>query len=310
MIGGFMPIEENYEGNVDEVAQDTSRAAEIAEEDLAREVEDQPGESRDDKETDLSGERYEYEFPDGEKIQGTFEEVTAAVAAREVEAKVAEALAKATPAAPEKPPTEPAKGEGGADIAPVDWSKTGDLLATRLGMDPEDMEPAQRQMLGEIGPMFNDALHRTILTSKPIAGLIQYYMGVVLDERESGAQKESSFKEFVGAEVTDAEVQDFMKANPWCETKKEAVLSIQLANAKKSGTEQKAGSEKEMEAAKKKATSDAEAKVLATKKAAGTLRVLGGSKGARPGATSKQVLKGDDRVEAAMAALTQSRAKS
>lgn len=301
-----MAIEETYEGDVDQTAIDSGKeAAEtLLEDQLAKDVEEE-----DSQDQDLSAERYGYTLEDGTEIEGTIQEIAEKIAASQVEARVAEALAKATPAEKptekEKPETKQAQAE---DVLPVDWTQTGDLLATKLGIDPADMSDSERKTLGEIGPMMNDAIHRTFFTSPYIAQVIGSFVGAeinkALSNKETAGKRVSAFKQFVGeADFKPADIAAFQKDNPWAETKEMAILGLKM-QADKQGATTKT---KEIEKDVKGKTAEAVAKALATKKKAGELRLLGGSNARAGASTDRKVLKGDDRTEAAVARLHQMR---
>ena len=260
--------------------------------DLAQDLEDRKaGESPTDtaaakEETeDLTEEQFVYTTEGGEEIKGTVTEIAAALAAKEVEAKVAEEVAKVKAAATEKP-AEAKPDEGGElpyEIRPIDLSKTGTIFQTMLeGGDPE-------QGIGgpeTVGPQLQEFQFQTYAQDPRFLDLNIRLINAVLDQREKGAQKETAFKEFVGQEPDKAEVEAFMKANPHLESRKEAILGMQLAAMKQKIADLKTGKTKEVKEAETTGKKAGEKETIKSLKAKGQLRRVAGT--GKPGGTRTQ----------------------
>lgn len=232
--------QEGLDPEFDSASEGLGSLVEATAEDLAAEREDrQAAESRTktaETEEDLSEEKFIYTLENGEEIEGTIAEITEKVAALQVEAKLAEAKAA------EKPPEKPAEakvGEEAPAIEPVNWDVVGENLDTML------QEGRQK----EVGPALNDLIHRTIFTSPHIGGMIEQFIDVVIAQREQGAKVQTSFQEFVGEQIPDAEVKAFMQANPWAKDAATAVLGIKTARMAKEVADLKAGKTAEVKAA-------------------------------------------------------------
>jgi hypothetical protein len=230
-------------------------------------------------------EQFEYETPDG-KVVVLDKEQAAAVQhlldkeeeADRLAAKVAELEAKTTEKAPEK--AAEAAPEMVA-IEPVEWQKVGENFQAMLEGEMGGVDA--------IGPALQDVVIRTILTDPYIADQVGRYIDHRVAQREQGAKAETSFKEFVGDEVPDSEVKAFMQANPWAQTKKEALIGIRAIRGSKEADALKVGKE----VAHKEGKKQGEKEALLRAKARGTLRPLTGAKGGRPGATGDLTKKYD-----------------
>ena len=264
--------------NLDEPFDGAAEGLDIPDEmDLAQDREDrQAGESRTEsaEADDLTDEKFAYTLPDGEEIEGTIAEIAEAVAAKQVEAKVAEKLAEAKPEEPAKAAEAPVE-DAGEGFVPVTWDTVGPELTEML----EDGRNA------EIGPSLQGLITREVATSPVIAQTVAKFVMHLLDQREQGIKQETSFKEYVGDDIPAAEVKTFMTDNPWAKTKEMAVLGIKTARLNKEIAELKAGKPAAEKAAKAKGSEE----TIKNLKAKGTLRRVSGSGGraAAPGGGEK-----------------------
>lgn len=258
-IGG----DEDGIGNLSEATE-----AELVAQDSA---DQEQGASQTEPDEDFLAQEFEYEAADGTKTVLTGEQLLEAQErADALEAKVKELEAKGT----EKPAEAKPAGQMDEDmaaIAPVEWDKVGENFASML--EGEDGGH------GAIGPALQNVVLRTIATDPFIADVVGRYIDFRVSQREQGSKAETSFKEFVGDDISEADVEAFRKDNPWATTKKEAVLGIKAARVNQEVAALKSGKPKEVEAAKKKGEKEA----LIRAKARGTLRPLTGQKGGRPG---------------------------
>lgn len=300
----FDDFQAELDGQLDLAGEGLSAPDEM---DLAQDREDRgAGESQTEtaaateQEEDLSGEQFVYTMPDGTEFQGTIEEIADKKAEILAAERVQEELAKAKP--PEQPKAEEKTAQQEElQIQPVDWSKTGDFLASRMGVDLEGLSDGDRKLLGEIGPALNDALHRTVLTSGYVAQYIdhQVQQGInkYLSEREATTQRETAFGQFVGdAKFSDADITAFQKANPFASTREMAIMGLQLQAERQKAT----GAGKQVTEAEKKGKQAGAQETLKHLRATGQLRRVAGTgkPGAQPANTGPVARNEGERISA------------
>ena len=228
---------------------------------LAQDLADrQAAESQSDtaEEGDFLTEKFAYKDADGNEVELTGQDLLdAQERAVALEAEV-EAL-KAKPPAEEKPAeAKPAEEVGGFEA--VQWDVVGDNFQAML--------EGEQGGAAAIGPALHDVVLRTIATDPIIADVVGRYIDFRVEQRERGVKAETSFKDFVGAEFPETEVQAFQKENPWARTKEMAVLGLKTARANKEIADLKAGKP----AVEKAAAAKAAKETIASLKAKGTLR--------------------------------------
>ena len=229
---------------------------------------------------DFLAQEFEYENPDGTKVVLTGEQLLEAQEkATTLEAELAALKAKAE----EKPADKPADQPTGEmpTIEPVDFAGVGENFQAML--------EGENGGVAAIGPALHDVMVRTIATDPMIADLIGRYIDFRVGQREQGAKVETSFKAFVGEEISDTDIADFQKSNPWAQTKKEALIGIKAIRAHQQVETLKAGKDEALKTGKKQGEKEA----LIRAKARGTLRPLTGAKGGHAGATGDLTKKYD-----------------
>jgi hypothetical protein len=251
-----------------------------------------------DEEGDFLTQEFEYVAPDGSTIKLTGQDLLdSRERASELEARVKELESK--PA--EKPAeVQTQVPEGGEVFEPVQWEVVGDNFQAML--------EGEQGGSAAIGPALHDVVLRTIATDPIIADVVGRYIDFRVSQREEGAKVETSFKEFVGGEIPDTELKEFMQANPWARNRETAMLGVQKARLEKQIADLKSGKE----VAHKEGLKKGEKEALIRAKARGTLRPLTGAKGGRlgePGKT-KYDIKDTEQRSSAMAEFIMARRAS
>jgi len=212
---------------------------------------------------ETEGEEYEYETPDGKVVRLSAEQAEAVQGLLDAEERAA-ALEAENKALKEKPvETKPAEAPAETEVAvfePVQWDVVGDNFQAMLEGDQGGA--------AAIGPALHDVVLRTIATDPVIADVVGRYIDYRVDQRERGVKAETSFKEFVGNEPTDAEIAAFRKDNPWANTKALAAIGVKNARLNKEIADLKAGKPAAEKAAKAKGAEE----TVRSMKAKGTLR--------------------------------------
>jgi hypothetical protein len=224
-------------------------------------------------EVEVEGEEFEYETPDGKVVKLSAEQAEAVQSLLDAEERAA-ALEAKVKALETKPAEEPKPAEAQQDVGgiePVQWDVVGDNFQAMLEGDQGGV--------AAIGPALRDVTIRTIATDPVIADIVGRYIDYRVSQREQGVKAETSFKEFVGDEPTDAEITAFRKDNPWANTKALAAVGVKNARLNQEIANLKAGKPAAEKAAKAKGAEE----TIKSLKAKGTLRrVTSGSAAPRP----------------------------
>ncbi len=299
-----MATELDYEGNVDMTAEATKDGEYVPEEDVSQEAEGQEGkaESHGPEAESADEQQFVYTTESGEEIKGTFAEIMAKVQELTITPEVAalkEELEALKAKGEEKPKEEKAEQTGDVQIEPVDWKQVGPVLT---GMLEDNVD--------EIGPALQGIIIREVLTNGIVGDQIERFINRVIDSREGKTAERSAFDtQFPGFDnaVNTGQINSFRKENPAFKgfSDREAFLAMQARGA----AQVKDAKEEDVKAAAKKASDATAKKIIETRKAAGTLRVLK-SGSSKPGISSKAPLTGSDRVDAALAGLQKLRSQS
>ena len=213
------------------------------------------------EEEDFLTQKFIYTGPDGQEVELTGQEL---LDARERTAAL-EAENAALKAPKETPAKEPEKQpDDTVSVEPVQYDKVGKNFI-------EMLEDESRH--AEIGPQLSDFQFREFMTNPRYAQVLVSAVESIIERREGSVKSEQGFREFVGAEPSKAEVQAFMQANPFIQTEREAILSMQLAAEKNRGAT--AGADKDK--AHQEGVKKGQDKALRDLKAKGQLRRVGGT---------------------------------
>jgi hypothetical protein len=230
-------------------------------------------------EAETEGDEYEYETPDGKVVRLSAEQAEAVQGLLDAKER-ADALEAENKALKEKSvETKPVEAPTETEVAgfePVQWDVVGDNFQAML--------EGEQGGTAAIGPALHDVVLRTIATDPIIADVVGRYIDYRVAQREQGAKAETSFKDFVGDEPTEAEVAAFRKDNPWATTKALAVLGVksarETARLQKEIADLKAGKPAVEKAAKAKGAEE----TVRSMKAKGTLRRVTTGRAAPAGA--------------------------
>ena len=223
-------------------------------------------------EAEVEGEEFEYETPDGKVVRLSAEQAEAVQGMLDAEERAA-ALEAEVETLKAKPADEPKPAEAQQDmggIEPVQWDVVGDNFQAMLEGDQGGV--------AAIGPALRDVTIRTIATDPVIADIVGRYIDWRVSQREQGMKAETSFKEFVGDEPTEAEIAAFRKDNPWANTKALAAVGVKNARLNQEIANLKAGKPAAEKAAKAKGAEE----TIKSLKAKGTLRRVTSGRSTNP----------------------------
>jgi hypothetical protein len=239
--------------------------------DLEQDREDRLAAESQSESAEDEGEEFEYETPDGKVVRLSAEQAEAVQGMLDAEERAAtlEAKIKELETKPvETPVTQEAVQPG--EIEPVQWDVVGDNFQAMLEGDQGGVQA--------IGPALRDVTIRTIATDPVIADIVGRYIDYRVSQREQGVKAETSFKEFVGDEPTEAEIAAFRKDNPWANTKALAAVGVKNARLNQEIAALKAGKPAVEKAAKAKGAEE----TIKSLKAKGTLRRVTSGKSSTP----------------------------
>ncbi|MFA4836309.1 MAG: hypothetical protein WC749_09605 [Dehalococcoidia bacterium] len=215
---------------------------------------------------ETEGEEFEYETPDGKIVRLSAEQAEAVQSLLDAEERAAalEAENKALKEKPAEPKPAEAPAEPEAGFEPVQWDVVGDNFQAML--------EGEKGGAAAIGPALHDVVLRTIATDPIIADVVGRYIDFRVSQREQGLKAETSFKDFVGDEPTEAEVTAFRKDNPWATTKALAALGVKNAQETARLNQEIADLKAGKPAADKVAKAKGAEETVRSMKAKGTLR--------------------------------------
>ncbi|MFA4904702.1 MAG: hypothetical protein WC600_18400 [Desulfobaccales bacterium] len=217
---------------------------------------------------EVEGEEFEYETPDGKVVRLSAEQAEAVQSLLDAEERAASLEAenkalKEKPAEAKPVETKPVEPDAG-DFEPVQWDVVGDNFQAML--------EGEKGGAAAIGPALHDVVLRTIATDPIIADVVGRYIDYRVSQREQGLKAETSFKDFVGDEPTEAEVAAFRKDNPWATTKVLATLGVKNARETARLNQEIADLKAGKPAAEKAAKAKGAEETVRSMKAKGTLR--------------------------------------